>query len=206
MKKRSSSIVKAVFFDVGGVLIRDDSLKITVRQARVLGVSPKQLQAAIRLQRGLLGKGLMSRREYLQRLCSSLERPLIGDRELKVIFPKRVHRYERNWRIARQLWKAGYIVGIITNDVPPHRFLLRAPLRYPPFRPIIRSFEVHSRKPERKIFRIAMQRARVKFSEAIFFDDKPRNVVAARKLGMRAFQYKNTQQLIQSLRKFGVAI
>lgn len=199
-------MIKAIFFDVGGVLTRDNSERITERQAKVLGVSHRRLQQATRSQRGLLGKGLIGRREYLRRLCRALKRPLIGDRELKDIFPKRAYRYERNWRTAHRLRRAGYIVGIITNDVPPHRFLVRSPLRYPPFRPVIRSYEVHARKPERKIFSVAVRRAGVKFGEAIFLDDRPENIVAAKRLGIKAFVYKNPAQLVRSLRRFGVKV
>ena len=199
-------MIKAVFFDVGGVLVRDDSDQITARQAKILGVSHQRHQEAVRLQRGLLWKGLISRREYLRRLCTALGRPLIGDRELRTIFPKQIYRYERNWKIAERLGKAGYTVGVITNDVPPHRFRPKVPLRYPPFRPVIRSYEVRARKPERRIFALALRRASVRPAEAVFFDDKPKNVVAAKRLGIKAFVYKNPAKLVRQLRRHGVKV
>jgi len=51
-----------------------------------------------------------------------------------------------------------------------------------------------------------MKRARVFFPESIFFDDRPRNIAMAKRLGMKAFLYKNPQQLIRSLRSYGVKI
>ena len=117
-----------------------------------------------------------------------------------------IHRYEQNWKIAERLWRGGYIVGIITNDVAPRPLLVRAPLTYPPFRPIVRSHEVHERKPVRRIYALALRRANVRPAEAVFFDDKPENVAGAKRLGIKAFAYENPAQLARELRRLGVKI
>lgn len=199
-------MVKAIFFDVGGVLIQDDSKRIFDRQSQLLGVDRKRLIITMHSDRRRLMKGIISRREYLKRISVKLNTRRLSSLELGQIFPARTVHHWRTWAIAKRLWRRGYIVGIITNVFPPHRFLPQVRFSYPPFWPIIRSYEVHSAKPERKVFDIAVQRAGVRFAEAIFFDDRPDNVAAAARLGMKTFLYKKSASLARQLRRYGVKI
>ncbi len=40
----------------------------------------------------------------------------------------------------------------------------------------------------------------------VFFDDRPKNVIAAKRLGIKAFVYKNPVELVRQLRRLGVRI
>ena len=197
-------MIKAVFFDVGGVLIRDDAVKIMQRQSRHFRIPYQDLIHDLRSNRILLMKGVITRRTYLKRLAQRFGLPPIRTSDLRPFLPR--YRYFRGtWAIARRLRRKGYRVGLITNLVPPLPFGRRLKLS-PHFRPIIRSYQVGSVKPERRIYEIARRRAGVKFSEMAFFDDRMRNIRAARKLGIHAFLYKNSTQLVRQLRRLRVKI
>lgn len=197
-------MIKAVFFDVGGVLIQDDAVEILKRQSQLLSIPYRELRDELRADHVLLMKGVITRREYLRRLARRFQLPPIRIQELKSLFPR--YRYFRNnWAVAKRLRENGYRVGIITNVTPPLPFGPRLKL-FPLFRPVIRSWQVKSVKPERRIFEIARRRAAVKFSQMAFFDDRERNVKAARKLGIQAFVYKNPGELMRQLRRHGVKI
>jgi len=197
-------MIKAVFFDVGGVLIRDDAVEILKRQSRSLHVPYRELRDNMRVHRILLMKGAITRREYLRRLAQRFQLPPIRARVIRSLFP-RFRYFRSNWIVAKQLRRNGYRVGVITNAVPPSPFSQRLRLS-PYFRPIVRSWQVGSVKPERRIFEIARRRASVKFNQMAFFDDRDRNVRAAKKLGIKAFVYKNPTQLVRSLRRLGVKV
>lgn len=199
-------MIKAIFFDVGGVLVRDDSKRILDRQSSLLKVDRQHLITVMRPDRRLLMKGAISRSEYLRRVGKKLRTKRLSSLDLGQIFPASIVRHQQTWVIARRLWQRGYITGIITNVFPPHRFLPQVRLSYPPFRPIIRSYAVGAAKPERIIYDIARRRAKVKFSEMAFLDDREANVAAANKLGIKAFVYKNPAQLVRELRRRGVKI
>lgn len=205
--KRASKpdAVKAIFFDVGGVLIWDDAKDTLMRQSRKLGIPFHELRDDMRPDRLLLMKGKIPRREYLKRVLNHFGIPPIRIRDLVAAIPRRYRYHGAVWNIARTLRRNGYRIGIITNVMPPFPFGPRLQL-HPLFRPIIRSYQVGAAKPEREIFAIAIQRARVSFRESIFLDDRPRNIAAAKRLGMRAFRYENPPQLVRSLRRFGVGI
>jgi putative hydrolase of the HAD superfamily len=60
---------------------------------------------------------------------------------------------------------------------------------------LIWSFQHGVGKPDERIFRLTLDKLGVEAGESLFVDDRPRNVEAARKLGIRTFQYKTTEQL-----------
>lgn len=60
------------------------------------------------------------------------------------------------------------------------------------------------RKPEPKIYQMALQIAGRHADECVFVDDRGLNLEAARELGMHTVQYKNVQQLREDLARFGV--
>ena len=197
-------MIKIVFFDVGGVLIYDGAVESLRRQSRMLSIPYRELLEDFRADRVLLMKGMITRREYLRRLARRFQLPPIRISELKPLFPR--YRYFRdNWAVAKRLRECGYRVGVITNVTPPWPFGPRLKL-FPLFRPIIRSWQVKSAKPERRIYEIARRRAGVQFSEMAFLDDRMRNIRAARRLGIHAFLYKNPAQLGRALRRLGVKV
>ena len=201
-------MIKAVFFDVGGVLISDNSIDILKRQSRFLRISYRMLRDDMRPDHILLMKGLIARREYLLRLAKKFQLSPIKVRNLRRLFLRQRY-FREGWAVAKRLRSNGYIVGIISNAMPPMPFNRRSKLLNTAsriFRPIVLSYRVKSVKPEKRIFDIARKRSRVKFSEMAFLDDRPRNVRAAKRLGIKAFVYKNPAKMVKSLRRLGVRI
>jgi putative hydrolase of the HAD superfamily len=54
-------------------------------------------------------------------------------------------------------------------------------------------------KPDPRIYQLAFQRLRVQPEEVVFVDDKERNVVAARRLGIHTVLFKETAQAIDEV-------
>ena len=63
-----------------------------------------------------------------------------------------------------------------------------------------------TRKPEEKIFRIALAVTQQKPEECIFIDDRPLNLESPRRLGMNVIHHRNPDQLREELRKHGVEV
>jgi len=66
---------------------------------------------------------------------------------------------------------------------------------------IIISAEEHIRKPEPAIFQLAADRLGVPLQEILFVDDEARYVEAARKLGMKIVQFRETGQALAEMRR-----
>jgi len=66
------------------------------------------------------------------------------------------------------------------------------------------SYEVGFIKPDPRIYRIAVQKARAPASDCLFIDDRPENIEAARKLGLHTIQYSEGVDLKQALQALGL--
>jgi epoxide hydrolase-like predicted phosphatase len=64
------------------------------------------------------------------------------------------------------------------------------------------SYEVGIEKPDQRIYEITCERLDVRPSEVVFLDDLEVNVVAARRLGMRAVFFQSTAQAITDVEAY----
>lgn len=60
------------------------------------------------------------------------------------------------------------------------------------------------RKPDQRIYRLALDLVQRPAGECCFMDDRPVNIEAAAKAGMQTVLVKSTEQLKQDLRKLGI--
>jgi len=63
----------------------------------------------------------------------------------------------------------------------------------------VASYAVGHRKPDAEIFRILLRRAGIPPARAVFIDDIEANVQAAKRIGLRAYQFINAGQLRRDL-------
>jgi epoxide hydrolase-like predicted phosphatase len=70
----------------------------------------------------------------------------------------------------------------------------------------ILSHEVHITKPDMKIFKYAIEKARCKPKQIIFIDDGLNNVRAANELGINGIKFDDVKSLIEKLRQFNIKI
>lgn len=63
------------------------------------------------------------------------------------------------------------------------------------------SYQEHLKKPDEKIFEVLLQRYSLKPEECLFFDDKQRNVDAARKIGLQAEVFLNKETVLTALNR-----
>ncbi len=69
---------------------------------------------------------------------------------------------------------------------------------------LIWSFQHGVGKPDEQIYRLTLEKLGVEAGEALFVDDRPRNVEAARRLGIRSLQYTTTERLRAELVEQGL--
>ena len=103
--------------------------------------------------------------------------------------------------------KKNYPLILVSNTNQAHVEFIRD--NYPVFQyfdHLIFSHEVGSLKPDSRIFKAAIA-ASGHPPEALFFaDDRAENVVAARRLGIRAHQFVSEEKLVEALLEAGVEI
>ena len=119
------------------------------------------------------------------------------------------HKFEKNAKLnngviklIKQLKNKGYRIGLISNIESSHERTIRKRglLKY--FGVVVLSNKVKVRKPNKKIYKIALEKIKVKPEEAIFIDNLKENVIGARKAGMKSIWFKNAKQLGKDLKKY----
>jgi epoxide hydrolase-like predicted phosphatase len=108
--------------------------------------------------------------------------------------------------IALDLKKQGYKIGILSDQ---WHFSKRAlmPEKYTKhFSPVIVSCDVGLRKPDPKIYKLALSESKSKPSQTIFIDNQKWNTYTAEKLGITSILFKDNKQLINDLKKLGISL
>ena len=198
--------IKAVFFDIGNVLLHFDIAAILKEIAAALGRHP------IKVARSLL---------HTKRI-SALERGEIGSDELYRIFREELG-YRGSFPEFKKLWcdhftlerSTAALLKKVSRRVPTYLLSNTHALHYDfiksryAFIKLVQgaalSHELGMRKPEPRIFRAALKLARVSDpAQALFIDDLELNVAGARKAGMQAIRYRGPEDLARRLKSLGV--
>ena len=206
LRRVNKTMIKAVLFDIGGVMIYDPDEQIyrTISQAMDRDYKKTRPKAEELLPDLEIGK--ISEREYFIRLTKVLGIPF---RELYVkLWNSATENFELNegvFKIAREL-KNNYKIGIISNTNKTHVDYFKSTHWIKIFNPVILSSDVGAKKPDRKVYEIAIKKLDLAAGECVFVDNLLKHIRAAKRFGMKGILFKDAQQLRCELKKLGVNI
>ena len=193
--------IKAVFFDLGGVIVRTEFQTPREQLAERLGMEYEDLNRIVfnseTGQRASIGE--ISSEDHWTAVIKRLKRPaseLSAIREeffAGDIVDRSLVEYIRSLR-------PKYKTGLISNAWGDLRDFIAREKFDDAFDKMIISAEVGAMKPEPKIFQIALEQLRVKPDEAVFVDDFLINVEGAEKAGMRAIHFKDPGSALKLLK------
>jgi putative hydrolase of the HAD superfamily len=92
--------------------------------------------------------------------------------------------------------------GIVSNAWPGTREAIAEYVNATDFDAILFSAEVGLAKPDRRIFDLALDRLGVEPGEAMFVDDVLANVEAAKSIGMIGVRFEHTPQVIEEITSY----
>ena len=204
------SEVRAVISDFGGVLT-SPLLDSFLAFQNSSGISLEALglaMAAVAARQGAnplfeLETGRMTEQQFLDSLSAQLTNQLGREVRLQGFGEQYFDGLQPNQRLIdymRELRGRGYRMAICTNNVREWEPLWRAKLPVDEiFDVVVDSGFVGTRKPDREIYEITLERLDVAAPAAVFIDDIEVNCTAAAELGMRAVWFRNTEQAIQDI-------
>jgi epoxide hydrolase-like predicted phosphatase len=194
--------VRAVIFDIGGVLVQQAD---RTRQ--------RHWEERLGLEDGLLGRTI-----WTMPISAQAE---IGMASEDDVWAAVAVRFQLNpidlaalhgdffsgsaWNVqlidyARSL-RTRYATGIISNAWPEARASVQPWVNGDAFDDLIFSAEVGLAKPDPRIYELALERLHVQPAEAIFIDDVPGNIEAAQAIGMAGIRFENTEQTIADIER-----
>jgi putative hydrolase of the HAD superfamily len=201
------SRIDAIISDFGGVLTSPLLNSFTAFQDSS-GISLEELglaMAAVAQRHGAnplfeLETGRLTEAAFLSSLAAQLTEQLGRSVELHGFgerYFEHLHPNDRLIDYMRQLRERGYKMAICTNNVREWEPLWRAKLPVDEiFDVVVDSAFVGTRKPERRIYELTIERLGVPAAAALLIDDIELNCDAARELGMHAVWFRSTEQAI----------
>jgi putative hydrolase of the HAD superfamily len=204
------SRIEAVISDFGGVLTSPllDSFLAFQEQSGISPAALGQAMAAIAERHGNhplaeLETGRMSEETFLDELGRELSAQLEREIEMRGFGEQYFEHLQPNEELIdymRALRDRGYRLAICTNNVKEWEERWRGMLPVDEiFEVVVDSAFVGTRKPERRIYEITLERLDVSPAAALFVDDIELNCEGARKLGMHAVQFHSNEQAIADI-------
>ena len=200
------STIRAIFWDVGGVLLTN-AWDHTQRMAALehFRLDEKEFHARHEMVVSSFERGKISLDEYLERTVFYRNRSFSRDEFRDFMFSLSQPMPEV-LAFARALADSGkYFMSTLNNEsreLNLHR-IDKYGLREI-FRLFVSSCFVGLRKPESGIYRLAIEITQINPEECCFIDDRALNLECAAKLGMRTIQMQTLEQLREELGKLGV--
>ena len=198
--------IRAIFWDVGGVLLTN-AWDHTQRMAALehFRLDEEEFHSRHEMVVSSFERGKISLDEYLDRTVFYRNRPFTRDEFRDYMFSL-TQPMPEVLTFALALADSGkYYMGTINNEsreLNLHRIEKYA-LRET-FRLFVSSCFVGLRKPERDIYRMAIEITQINPEECCFIDDRALNLECAAKLGMKTIQMQTIEQLQEELGKLGV--
>jgi putative hydrolase of the HAD superfamily len=194
--------IRAVFFDLGGVIVRTEYQTPRQRLADRLGMEYDDLSRIVfDSDTGLQASiGTITSEQHWESVMKRLKRPaeelttirdefFAGD-----IIDRQLLNFLRSLRGKIQ-------TGLISNAWSDLRDYLTREKMIDAFDHIIISAEVGVAKPDPKIFQIALEKAGVSAGEAVFVDDFYANIEGCEKIGMRGIHFEDASATLEQLKQ-----
>lgn len=193
--------IKAVIWDLGGVLVRTEDPAPRQALAARCGLQSRELE-------GLVFGSELGRRAQLGEITADQLWAFVLDRlgmpdENAGAFEAEFwggDRLDLNLIDYIRKTKEQYTVALLSNAWDSLRKGLETRFAiHDVFDPVVISAEVGVMKPAPQIYQLALERCRVQPSEAVFLDDFIENVAGARAVGMHAIHFQDRSQALEDL-------
>ncbi len=211
--------VKAIIFDVGGVLQLPKTLVRLVQDTHLVGVPAHCGHRNKNIHEYLANKlkivldqwfdaidtayaksieGKLTEKQVLNVISKNLN---VGKTKLKKwligAYRKNVSLNKELLSQAIELKKQGYRIAILSDQWHFSKLALMPRKLTKHFSPVVVSCDVGVRKPNQKIYSIILEKLRLTPSECLFIDNQEWNIRPAKKLGIKTILFKNNKQLFK---------
>lgn len=198
-------MIKAVLFDVGGVLIEEPSEKRYEEYGNLHSESSGNIKKKLRSITYLFGTGKIPSERFWTEASKKLR---IEKKLFRKIWIEAVENSKEKaevFKLARRLKSNGYKIGILSDtSIIDARIISKRDV-YSIFHPnIFLSFKIGYEKPSKKIFRFALKKLKLKPNEVAFMDNRKNHAESARKLGIFGIHFTSYKKLVHDFKKLGV--
>jgi len=200
--------VTAIFWDVGGVIL-SNGWDVPARTAAVrrFGLDGDDFEDRHDGLAEALETARITFDAYLDRAVFYRARPFTKDEFIAFIFAQSSENPAAREVLDELTASRRYLLGTINNESAElNTYRIRTFHLARNFAIFLSSCYLGVRKPGEAIYRLALEITQRAPEECIFVDDRPGNLEAPARIGMRAIQFKNAAQLRTELAAHGVLV
>lgn len=191
--------IESVIFDWGGVLIDDPTPGLMRYCAQALAVSKEDYIKAHSKFAEDFEKNLISEDTFWERICGELDvsKPKVPSLWADAFKSAYVPR-EDMFTVAARLRKNGYKTALLSNtEAAAMQYFYQ--LQYNMFDVLVFSCAEGTRKPEKKIYELTIQKLGSRPGQSVFIDDKPEYINGAKEAGLNTILSRNVEQVKNEL-------
>lgn len=201
--------IKAVIFDIGGVILDADLERYASLASTRFGCSEDDLRTVVRANLAPLEKGQIDSQAFWAAVGEGLARvgkgkptnPALLKGLWRNVLKDTMKTNPQMVNLCGDLHRRGLIVAALSNTIVEHaEYLLSAGI-YRPFNPCILSCAVGMHKPDKAIYQLTAQQVGKPTKECLFIDDSKANVEGGRSAGMAVHHFTGLPPLLQELRR-----
>ena len=194
----------AVFFDLGGVILRTEYQAPRQHLAEEFGMDYEDIDKIVfgggpngSAARASIGE--ITEEEHWLNVMKILKRPASEYERIRDEFFAGDVLDLTLLNFLRSI-KPKYKVGLISNAWSGLRAYIEREKFDDAFHQLIISAEVGAAKPSAGIYEFALEQLQVKAKEAVFVDDVLENIKACEKLGMKGIHFKDSESALKQLK------
>ena len=204
----TSAPVKALFLDIGGVLLTNGwDRKSRKAAADKFGLNADEVSDRHRMTFDTYESGKLDLDEYLTRTIFYEERSFTRQ-EFRQFMMDQSQPYQEMLDLIRNLKaKHGLKIAVVNNEgreLNEHRIRTFKLGEFVDF--FISSCFVHFRKPDADIWKVALDIAQVPRENVVYIDDRPMFVQVAESLGLRGVNHKKYEDTKEKLAALGLTL
>ncbi len=206
MKK--SSPIKALFLDIGGVLLTDGWGHVSRKlAAEAFDLNPQEMESRHNQAFDTYELGKLTIKEYLSRVVFYEERPFTPAQFRKFIFAQSKPYPEMIELVRKLKARYGLKVSVASNEARELNSHRIRKFKLDGFVDLfVSSCFVHLRKPDADIFRVALDIAQVPANQVVYIENLLMFVQVAEGLGIRGIYHTDYRSTCAKLASFGLEV
>ena len=206
-KTKKESEIKAIIFDVNGVLLKGHGRSIHEYMAKKLKTNMDNWFDTIEAYWEDMVKEEFTTEHHLNQIAKHFHVPRYKlDRWFVKAFKKHFKKDRKMFKLVKKLRKNGYKTAILSDQT---RMSYQAYKKYKLDKRVditVWSQKEGIRKPNPEIYKLTTKRLKLQPENCLFIDDRDWNLIPAKKIGMKYILFHNYPQLLEKLRVFGIKI
>ena len=216
--------IKHFIFDFGGVMVNKTfvlkNLFSIIEADLNIRISKKEEDPFIKKLLRKLSSGVISAREFLEKLLNKYynnnktENCALPQKKVNISYYLEIwfNLYSQLTKLSSEmeliierLHNAGYIVSLMSNTFEIHAKSNQLKGFFDIFDNVFLSNEIGLIKPDMDKYKYVLHKLDTDPKKCIFIDDKLRNLIPARELGIIVFKFESIEKFKRQLKQLGIA-